>query len=157
MKQFLNKFYDLSVSTLTGRRFWRSPLNSKSDARCEDSSKVKWRSRSSSYVATKKSDNHHSSRHSCSHIVLATPLRMRLMLNTGTYSENFILSTGIFCQDTCKKVLPSSRKRLNGTSASSVFRRSTKPFGVRNCAPDTAHIGVLTPENFNIFSLVRKT
>lgn len=46
---------------------------------------------------------------------------------------------------TCKKVLPSSRNKRNGTSKSIELRNSVHPLVVRYCAPDTAHIGALIP------------
>jgi 3-methyladenine DNA glycosylase Tag len=47
---------------------------------------------------------------------------------------------------TCKNVRPSSRKRRNGGSVYELLWRSTQPARVRNWAPDTAHIGVTSPE-----------
>lgn len=61
---------------------------------------------------------------------------------------NLFLLLLLFVYYTCKKVRPSSRNNLKGTSVSRGFLRSDHPFWVRYCALVTAQTGVLTPEKF---------
>jgi hypothetical protein len=64
--------------------------------------------------------------------------------------DNFLRSIAVVknhhtVYSTCKNVRPSSRKRRNGGSVYELLWRSTQPARVRNWAPDTTHIGVITP------------
>lgn len=76
--------------------------------------------------------------HFISQINLAQPLKLEIWnINHRSNKQTDLL--------TCKNVLPSSRNSLNGTSPSTGFLNSAHPIGVRNCAPDTAQIGVFIP------------